>query len=58
MCAFFQIRSDRSPNLLAAPLVTVHKHKKPTAAYCSRALWEGDSALWDGESALRFVAFR
>lgn len=28
MCAFFQIRSDRSPNLLAAPLATVHKHKK------------------------------
>lgn len=28
MCAFFQIRSDRNPNLLAAPLATVHKHKK------------------------------
>ena len=45
MCAFFQIRSNRSSNLLAAPLATVHKHKKPTAAYCSRALSEGDSAL-------------
>ena len=58
MCAFFQIRSNQSSNLLAAPLATVHKHKKPTAAYCSRALWDGESTLWDGESALRFAAFR